>query len=283
MKNLSLSTSKLESIFNKSKKVKLPETCCFRLTQNQVIPYNLFVEALNNYGLCILTLEYRDNSASFMQIVQNLGIPHSHKEKDSFLWDIKIPSKNKDAPPIARSHKDQEFHFHTDCSYEENIPDYFALYVLHADQKSGGKNLIVDIKSVINCLSEESLKTLQNNPVLIKVPEEFFKGIDSIRACIIDENNNIRYRREIIDFNHLTPKQLKAIDELEHLVYSPEFCRGLILRDDQIFILSNKKYLHARTQIKDPERHLQRIRFFKKTPSASFTKNEPKQESNLNK
>ncbi|KAF5271469.1 hypothetical protein FQR65_LT05089 [Abscondita terminalis] len=278
MKKLFLPISKLENIFNQSEELKLPETCHYTLTQNVNIPYNLFAATLNNYEICILTLNFRDNSASFKQIVKNLGTPHSHKEKDSFLWDIKIPSEDKFANPIARSHKDQEFHFHTDCSYEENVPDYFALYVLHADQKSGGRNLIVDIKPVIKCLSDKSLKTLQNDPVVIKVPPEFFKGIDSIQASIIDKDNNIRYRREIIDFNHVTSKQLKAIGELESLVYSPTFCRGLTLSDDQILILSNKKFLHARTQIKDPQRHLQRIRFFKTPPSISFADNESKQE-----
>ena len=274
----------LEGIFNKSQKLKLHEICCYAITHQETIHYNLFLEALNKYGICILSLNYRDNSATFKQIIKNLGTLHSHKEKDSFLWNIKVLRLEKSTQPLARSHKDREFHFHTDCSYEENVPDYFALYVLHADQKSGGKNLIVVIKSVIGALSKESLKTLQSDPVTIKVPQEFYKGIASIQACIIDENNNIRYRREIIDSNHLTSKQVKAIGELERLVYSPEFCRGLILSDDQILILSNKKHLHARTHIKDPERHLQRIRFFKASPTIASTPSETKQESpNLNK
>jgi alpha-ketoglutarate-dependent taurine dioxygenase len=280
MKKLSPPTFNLEDIFNKSKTLDLPETCKYIITKNKAIPYHLFSETLGNYGICILTLNYKDNSKTFQEIIKNLGTLHTHKEEDSFLWDIKV----SDAQAIARSHKDHEFHFHTDCSYEENVPDYFALYVLHADQKSGGKNLIVVIKSVIGALSKESLKTLQSDPVTIKVPQEFYKGIASIQACIIDENNNIRYRREIIDSNHLTSKQVKAIGELERLVYSPEFCRGLILSDDQILILSNKKYLHARTHIKDPERHLQRIRFFKASPTIASTPSETKQESpNLNK
>lgn len=251
----------LENIFRKSQKLKLHKTYNYKITQHETIRYDLFLKALNEYGICILTLNYRDHSATFKQIIQNLGVLHFHKEKDSFLWDIKIPKD--ESTSLARSHKDYEFHFHTDCSYEENVPDYFALYVLHADQKSGGKNLIVDVKLLINSLSKESLKTLQE-PVTIKVPPEFYKGIDFIRAPILYKDFNIRYRREIIEENDLTTKQLNAINELENLVYSPEFCQGTILNDDQILILSNKQYLHARTQIRDQERHLQRIRFFKK-------------------
>ncbi|MEN9917032.1 MAG: hypothetical protein RLY40_964 [Pseudomonadota bacterium] len=275
MKKLPLSTN-LEAIFDKSQILKLHESCCYSIATNETLPYNLFLDALNNYGLCLITLNYTDNSKTFKQIIKNLGTLHTHKEKDSFLWDIKIPNEDK-TQAIARSHKDHEFHFHTDCSYEENVPDYFALYVLYVDQRSGGKNLIVDVKSLIDSLSKDSLTTLQNDPVTIKVPPEFFKGIDSIQACILEGDGDIRYRREIIDFNDLTSKQIKAIDELENLIYSPKFCRGLVLKNDQILILSNKKYLHARTHIKDPKRHLQRIRFFKTPPSPSFIEKEPRQ------
>lgn len=257
-----LRTYNLESIFRNSRKLELSAPCYYTIEQHKAIPYTHLATTLNAYGISILTLKYQDNGATFKKIIQKLGVLHFHKEKASFIWDIKLAGENKAAQHIARSHKDHEFHFHTDCSYEENIPDYFALYVLHADQKSGGKNLIVDAKLLIDALSEESLTILQNCPITIKVPKEFFKGIDFIRACIIDQNFNIRYRREIIDFYGLTIKQHQAIKELEHLIYSPKFCRGVLLKNNQILILNNKKFLHARTQIKDPMRHLQRIRFF---------------------
>ncbi|MGC1853955.1 MAG: TauD/TfdA family dioxygenase [Candidatus Aquirickettsiella sp.] len=255
-------TYNLESIFYESRKLELPAPCYYTIEQHKAIPYIHLSATLNKYGINILTLMYQDNSATFKKIIQNLGTLHVHKEKDSFIWDIKLSKKNKTHQHLGRSHKDYEFPFHTDCSYEENIPDYFALYVLYADQKSGGKNLIIDAKLLIDALSEESLTVLQNSPITIKVPKEFFKGIDSIRACIIDENFNIRYRHEIIDFYGLTIKQLTAIKELEDLIYSAKFCRGLLLKNNQILILNNKKFLHARTQIKDPMRHLKRIRFF---------------------
>ncbi|WP_143549497.1 TauD/TfdA family dioxygenase, partial [Rickettsiella grylli] len=112
-------------------------------------------------------------------------------------------------------------------------------------------------------LSKETLKVLQNFPVTIKVPHEFFKGKSCIEACIIDANCNIRFRREIIDLDSLTFKQLKAIEELENLIYLPQYSRKLTLKNDQILILNNKRFLHARTHVKDSRRHLQRIRFFR--------------------
>jgi len=42
------------------------------------------------------------------------------------------------------SHQFNEFVLHTDCSYEEKIPDFIALYVVHHDKLGGGKNLLID-------------------------------------------------------------------------------------------------------------------------------------------
>ena len=69
-----------------------------------------------------------------------------------------------------------------------------VLYVLNPDQFDGGKNLIVDHRDLIPNLSKESLYILQNHPVTIRVPQEFYKGISSITAPIIDKDLNLRYR-----------------------------------------------------------------------------------------
>lgn len=252
----------LENIFYRSPQLKLPLACYFQITNSGIISYENCSNLLNKYGICIFSLNYQDNSFTFKQLIQNLGILHAHNEKDSFIWNIKISKESKNTKQLARSHDEHEFHFHTDCSYEENVPDHVALYVLHADQKLGGNNLIIDIKLLLNSLSKASLEILQNCSVTIRVPREFFKGKDCIQAYIIDANFNIRFRREIIDLDNLTFKQLKAIEELENLIYSPQYSRQLILKNDQILILNNKRFLHARTHIKDSRRHLQRIRFF---------------------
>ncbi|WP_010598208.1 TauD/TfdA family dioxygenase [Rickettsiella massiliensis] len=264
-----LPTHNLENIFHKSQKLEIPQICYLKVTHHKVIPYAHISEILDKYGLSIITLNYQDKSATFKKIINTLGHPHLHKEENSYLWDIKVVRGKKMTQPLARSHKDDEFHFHTDCSYEENVPDYFALYVLHADKKLGGNNLILDVKWLKDALSHKSLKILKNIPITINVPKEFFKGIDFIKACIFDKYFNIRYRREIINFDHLTSEQFNAISELEHLIYLPKLCRGFTLRDNQILILSNKRFLHAKTQINDPERHLQRIRFFKTSSALS--------------
>ena len=50
--------------------------------------------------------------------------------------------------------------------------------------------------------------------------------------------------------------------EFDELCYSPIINRGFELKTRQLILLNNKRFLHARTEIKDKNRHLIRARFF---------------------
>ncbi|BBB15353.1 putative taurine catabolism dioxygenase TauD [Candidatus Rickettsiella viridis] len=229
------------------------------------IPYARYQSKLKEFGVLIISLAYADEGQTLQRIAENIGIPHKHNDSESFVWDIKVAAESPTSDYLARSHQSHEFYLHTDCSYEEKVPDYFGLYVLNPDQFNGGKNLIVDQQDLIPCLSKENLSLLQNHPVTIRVPQEFYKGISSITAPIIDKDLNLRYRREIIDLEKLTPAQKIAIHEFESLAYSVQHARHLSLAKNQILLLHNKRYLHGRTLIKNKKRHLKRIRFFEKS------------------
>jgi|GEM_PF-671347 alpha-ketoglutarate-dependent taurine dioxygenase len=256
----------LEELYVASAPVQFP-SCCYetvRSAHQQPMPYERYLTTLAKYGVLIISLAYADDGNTFRTIIEQIGFFHTHNEKDSILWDIKVADKKKCDPYLGRSHTASEFYLHTDCSYEVNIPDHFGLYVVQADRLDGGNNLIVDSKELIPLLSTASLQILQKYPVSIKVPQEFYKGIEAITAPIIDHNFNIRYRREIIEEEKLTILQKSALHEFETLIYSKLLARRLTLHNNQILLLNNKCYLHARTAIKDEKRHLQRIRFFLK-------------------
>ncbi len=86
--------------------------------------------------------------------------------------------------------------------------------------------------------------------------------MEYIYATIIDENFNIRYRRAIIDQSELSKEMKAALDEFDELCHSPIINRGFELKTGQLILLNNKRFLHARTEIKDKNRHLIRARFF---------------------
>jgi len=69
----------------------------------------------------------------------------------------------------------------------------------------------------------------------------------------------MRYRRKIID-EQLCPEAVPALDELDAAISAVEPLR-MRLRSGTILLLDNARFLHARSEVRDPERHLLRMRF----------------------
>lgn len=254
----------IDNIYADSYQLKIPAICYQNLGfKNQKIPKTLYQYILNRSGIMIINLNYHEKTGdTLVKVVNSIGgILHNHNDKDVILWDVK-PAQNDNEEYLARSHQLNEFVLHTDCSYEEKIPDFIALYVVHHDKLGGGKNLLIDGLTLIQHLSKKSLATLQKEHVKFIIPEEFKKGVEYIHAKIIDENFNIRYRRAIIDQRELSKEMKSALDEFDELCYSPIINRGFELKTRQLILLNNKRFLHARTEIKDKNRHLIRARFF---------------------
>ena len=56
----------------------------------------------------------------------------------------------------ARSLTDQAFALHTDCSFEDPPPRYFALLAVRADREGGGRSLFLDSREFIPSLDGSS-------------------------------------------------------------------------------------------------------------------------------
>ncbi|CAF4340680.1 unnamed protein product [Rotaria socialis] len=168
---------------------------------------------------------------------------------------------------LARSHTDHEFPFHTDCSYESNPPEYMALLVLEQDQLGGGQFEVIQMSDVIKLLSEESRKILAAEDFKISVPLEFRKAkdVDHIYGSIMLDHHQVRYRPDI-----LLGHKCHALDEFESIISQvPKHIPKL--EKYTMILLNNRKYLHARTKILDPRRHLLRIRFNRRLPYNIFS------------
>ena len=256
----------INNIYTNSYQLKIPTICYQNLSfDNQRISKALYQYILNSYGIMIINLNYPEKTGdTLVKVVNSIGGElHEHNDQGITLWDVK-PVQNNNSEHVARSHQLNEFVLHTDCSYEKNIPDFIALYVVNHDKFGGGKNLLVDGLTLIQHLSQKSLTILQQEDVKIIIPMEFQKGVKYIQAKIIDENFNIRYRRSIIDQTDLSKDMQTALDEFDKLCHLPIINRGFELKTGQLILLNNRRFLHARTEIKDKNRHLIRARFFTK-------------------
>jgi alpha-ketoglutarate-dependent taurine dioxygenase len=256
----------INQLTSDSRPLVLPASCQLTLSKCSLDEKHAkqIKSMLHKYGIVVITLSYTDNQGKMMQtIVDRIGKPHVHNSDETVMWDIKSGgTTGKES--LARSHKLNEFVLHTDCSYEKKVPTFFGLQVIEHDRYGGGQNLLLDATTLVQHLTPKTRRVLQNDPVKINVPEEFRKndGLDYIIEPILDKDFKLRFRKEIFDQSSLSGDQKKAIQDFEHHAYNTMVTRSVSLKKNQIFLLDNQRYLHARTNVLDPERHLKRIRFF---------------------
>jgi alpha-ketoglutarate-dependent taurine dioxygenase len=197
-----------------------------------------------------------ESKEEFLSILYQVGEPNGHDAQGNILWDVK-PSRIEDGP---RSHRFDEFTFHTDASFESDPPSGIALYVVRADRFGGGKTRLVDWWKVRERLSADSLCILQQ-PVEIQVPAEFRKLGVSTHASILLNDGGIRYRRELIKEEQICKEMITALNEVDQLLSESSFQIEFQLYDRQAIFIDNRRLLHARTAVKDPERYLIRARY----------------------
>lgn len=71
----------------------------------------------------------------------------------------------------------------------------------------------------------------------------------------------MRYRRDIIDESKLTFDQKRALNAVDALLADPYLVQYYRIPPQCIAFYDNGRFLHGRTPVRDPKRHLKRIRF----------------------
>lgn len=164
----------------------------------------------------------------------------------------------------------QEFEWHTDCSYEDSPPRYFALQVLQPDRCGGGTLSVLKVDHLLRFLSPFAQEGLSSHNYRITVPPEFVKedGQKHIRGnmlAVYPGYSQLRFRDDITD--PLTDNAAKALEELK-IVLSGENAKEQALHltpqglpRGSIIIMDNRRWLHARNEVRDLRRHLRRVRW----------------------
>jgi hypothetical protein len=244
---------------------------------------------LKKDGVLKICLGFEDDQSAYLQqlvigLHQHCGhkLPISHSASRGWFWDVR-PS-NADAPQgssisQARSETMEEFPWHTDCSYENPTPRYFALQVLQHDRCGGGVLSILSVARLVNLLSEATRAALAKPDFRIDIPPEFTKSAEG--QCIIgsvlsshDATGSrrhaayeMRFRDDILkpltaagttavlELRRALQRARGACDSTLHLDSEGDMPRGSIL------LVDNRRWLHARNEVRDKDRHLRRIRW----------------------
>ena len=193
---------------------------------------------------------------------EELGLsPVPHNAEGDIVWEVK--AKAAAAPGIPRSHTAEEFVWHTDASFEELPPRYFMLQVLHGDRYGGGHQNFIPLNRLLAQLDDEDEEVLKNANYRWNVPVEFQKESEQAELPIIFEEpdgGGIRYRYECLSTGGLDLERRNALNGLRKAIEATVPISH-IPRAGELVLVDNWQALHSREHIKDPERHLQRVRF----------------------
>ncbi|KAI0150531.1 hypothetical protein GGR57DRAFT_493058 [Xylariaceae sp. FL1272] len=228
---------------------------------------------LQERGVSIATLNFQDNDSEYLQgLLRSLHhrhghqLPIAHSATKGWFWDVR-PSETdfQTHGHQARSETMENFPWHTDCSYEEMPPRYFALQVIQHDRFGGGTLSLMSVHSLIESLSSSTIAALKRPDFRIITPPEFEKSPSHrfIQTGLLSSGANpesslIRYREDIL--TTLTEKASQALKQLKETLHNGENpTTHLTARDlpsGSIIFIDNRRWLHARTQVRDPSRHL---------------------------
>ncbi|KAF2142308.1 uncharacterized protein K452DRAFT_297626 [Aplosporella prunicola CBS 121167] len=237
-----------------------------------------FDHALQEQGLVAIKLGFKDPHSAFMlELVQAMGcVPDTHSGTQGALWDVTykptgVYSAKTNAAAHSISHSLGEFAWHTDGAFEPTPQKYFGLHVLHPDKLGGGVFRLLPAETLLSRLSSASVDALLNTEFELNVPPEFYKGRKTNRGKIVDVDPatgrfRLRFRADILaDPPSDSPAANEAVYELKRLLESPQAI-GFRLPDEVfsenvVLLMDNSRFLHSRTEIKDPKRLLRRVRF----------------------
>ncbi|KAF9253271.1 hypothetical protein DTO013E5_342 [Penicillium roqueforti] len=235
---------------------------------------------LQSAGVLQIQLGFPDDESTYLhKLLLNLhqhhghGLPITHSANRGWMWDIRpSPESFQSNNTQARSETMEEFPWHTDCSYESSPPQYFALQVLQPDRCGGGTLSVLNVDELLTLLSPSTLETLFSPNFQITVPPEFVKSQADTQIvggllAISPETNAIklRFREDIVV--PLTNQASEALAELKSVLLGPAAhsrilnLRAKNLPRGSIILMDNGRWLHARNEVKDPDRHLRRVRW----------------------
>lgn len=231
-----------------------------RMFQDRISVSELRAE-LALHGWSCVPLEPGDVTGESMQeIVRALGTPIVQNAAGATVWNVRHHPEAARRINAPRSWTLDEFPFHTDGSFEDPQPSHIALYVVQADRYGGGQTQLKNVAKILSHVTPASLRALRSTRFRIHVPDEFTKDVGARRLPIVYGDGLMRYRRELIDDRDATDEQRVALSELVDAVETVQpVC--LNLRSSDLLVVDNGRWLHARTEIRDPQRHLLRMRF----------------------
>ena len=191
------------------------------------------------------------------------------------VWDVMsrvLPLGH--VPTISENSYEAELH--TDTQYFPNPEKYVLLYIVKAANCGGGFSLLIDGLQLKARLAETeegrwAYGILSNSTLPFRIPTSYTttgkqETVEITYARIFSELPAIRYRKDTLaaglaaapDYD--TPAVRRALTILESMLEDRSQMIVILLEEDSMLLTNNHEGLHGRTEFRDSERHLIRIR-----------------------
>ncbi|OAA55624.1 Taurine catabolism dioxygenase TauD/TfdA [Cordyceps fumosorosea ARSEF 2679] len=234
-------------------------------------------------GILKITLRFPDAASAYLAaLVRSLHAHHGHRlpvahsATRGWFWDVQPDPQTVGGGGggLARSETMEAFPWHTDCSYEHPPPRFFALHVLRADRRGGGALSVMSAARLLRGLDDATRGALARPDFRIAVPPEFAKdpALTSIRGSLISSSSSsedpgpplIRFREDIV--TPLGDEAAEALARLREALRREAEAAAMRLSAEElpagsVLVMDNRRWLHARNAVADPERHLRRVRW----------------------
>ena len=238
----------------------------------------MYTQAIREHGICGIEMGWPDPDSQFvLDVVNKMGCkPDTHSSTQGALWDVKykpegVHSEGTGKKAVSISHSMGEFAWHTDGAFEENPTRFFGFHIIRPDKQGGGVFRVLKAEDLTRLLSPEAVDVLSSHEFDFKVPPEFFKGKSTVKGKLLDVDAAtgrayVRFRKDILHDPPSADAQANAaVKELNDHLDAPEgvgeHVPEYVFKENTVLLMDNARYLHSRTDIKDPKRWLRRVRF----------------------
>jgi len=212
--------------------------------------------------------------ALFLMLCLGLGKPINHQTaKDSLVWDI-TPRKTNDQKFKTFSEHSYEAPLHTDSQYSEFPEKFIGLLVYRKANCGGGKTRILNgyklfCELMATDKGRKTIKLLSTHKLPFMIPPVFSEKLppEFMFAPVFSPEVFIRYRKDTLikginSYGDMfSDAVINAIGFLDEIIENSPDIIEIMLENGDLLITNNHTTLHARTEFRDLERLLFRIRF----------------------
>jgi hypothetical protein len=208
--------------------------------------------------------------ALVLALTAAIGAPTDHCADKRVLWPVKKRAVAAGKTPTF-SEDLGEAPLHTDSAFARQPERYNALYVVRQSRCGGGRSVTVNGPHFLHDFASspegrDCIRFMRETDYAFRVPDAFFSGERYITARILADDPVIRFRHDCIEMGFdLCP----ALATEQHRFYYSLFRRSaeahasrceFMMTDGEMVVLDNTRLFHARTDFRDPARHLIRVR-----------------------